>query len=94
MQNCLRDRSQKFIVNSFYSTRILVKYEVHQVSVLVPTLFFFNLFLCDTFILVDSEDIASYADNTLYSIRKNKYGVETKLEIVSIKLLNILAKKA
>ena len=44
MQNCLRDRSQKFIVNSFYSTRILVKYEVHQVSVLVPTLFFLTHF--------------------------------------------------
>ena len=53
---------------------------------------FFKLFLCDTFILVDSEDIASYADNTLRSIRKNKYGVENKLEIVSVKLLNIFAK--
>ena len=55
---------------------------------------FFKLFLCDTFILVDSEDIASYADNNLYSIRKNKYGVENKLEIVSVKLLNIFAKTA
>ena len=55
---------------------------------------FFNLFLCDTFILVDSEDIASYADNTLYSIRKKKYGVENKLEVVSVKLLNIFAKTA
>ena len=56
---------------------------------------FFNLFVCDAFILVDSEDIASYADdNTLYSIRKNKYGVENKLEIVSVKLLNIFAKTA
>ena len=55
----------------------------------------FNLLLCDAFILVDSEDIASYADdNTLYSIRKNKYGVENKLEVASIKLLNIFVKKA
>ena len=55
----------------------------------------FNLLLCDAFILVDSEDIASYADdNTLYSIRKNKYGVENKLEVASVKLLNIFVKKA
>ena len=40
MQSCLRDRLQKVKVNSFYSIRSLVKYEVHQVSVLVPTLFF------------------------------------------------------
>ena len=46
------------------------------------------------FILVDSEDIASYADNTLYGIRKNKYGVENKLETASVKLLNIFAKTA
>ena len=55
----------------------------------------FNLLLCDAFILVDSEDIASYADdNTLYSIRKNKYGVENKLEVASVKLLNIFVKNA
>ena len=55
----------------------------------------FNLLLCDAFILVDSEDIARYADdNTLYSIRKNKYGVENKLEVASVKLLNIFVKKA
>ena len=55
----------------------------------------FNLLLCDAFILVDSEDIASYTyNNTLYSIRKNKYGVENKLEVASVKLLNIFVKKA
>ena len=55
----------------------------------------FNLLLCDAFIPVDSGDIESYADdNTLYSIRKNKYGVENKLEVVSVKLLNIFVKKA
>ena len=65
MQSYLTDRYQKVKGNNSYSLWSLIKYGVPQGSILgrIP----FNIFLCDMFFLVDSVDIASYADDNSYA---------------------------
>ena len=64
---------------------IIAKHGVPQGSILGPILF--NIFLCDTFFMIDNIDIASYTDdNTPYSVGKSQCNIETKLQQASIKL--------
>ena len=54
-QSYLKDRYHRVKANSSYSLWSLIKYEVHQGSILDPILV--NIFLCGLFFLVDSVDI-------------------------------------
>ena len=66
----LKSRYQRVKINNFYSLQSLIKYGVAQGSILCPILL--NVFSCDIFLMIDTIDIASYADdNTPYSVGKN-----------------------
>ena len=78
-------RYQRVKINNSYSLWRLIKYGVPQGSILGPILF--NTFLCDMFFMIDTIDIASYADgNTPYSAGKHQCDLETKLQKASVKL--------
>ena len=48
---------------------------------------FFNTFVCDIFFMINTIDVASYADDkTPYSLGKKQCGVGTKLQKASVKL--------
>lgn len=58
------------IRNNSYSLWSLIKYGVPQGSILDPILF--SIFLCDMLFLVDSVDVASYADDNTYPLHFQK----------------------
>ena len=85
MHNYLTGRYQRIKVNNSYSLWSLIKHGVSQGSILGSILL--NIFLCDIFFMIDTTDIASYADdNTPYMIGKNQCDLETKLQEASVKL--------
>ena len=70
MHSYLTRRYERVKINNSYNLWSLIKYGVPEGSVLGPILF--NIFLCDMFFMIDTTDIASYADdNTPYSVGKN-----------------------
>ena len=67
----LVNRKQRTKVDSKYSSRAYTLEDVPQGSVL--GLLFFNIFLCDLFIIIGTAYFASYAgDNMPYVIKKAK----------------------
>ena len=68
MQSYLTDRYQEVKGNNSYSLWSLIKYGVPHGSILGRILF--NIFLYHMFFLVDSVDIASYADDNSYADAK------------------------
>ena len=66
----LKSRYQRVKINNFYSLQSLIKYGVAQGSILCPILL--NVFSWDIFLMIDTIDIASYADDNIpYSVGKN-----------------------
>ena len=70
MHSYLTGRYQRVKNNNSYSFSSLIKYGVPQGSILGPILF--NIFLCDMFFMIDTTEIAGYADdNTPSNVGKN-----------------------
>ena len=65
MHSYLTGRYQRVKNNNSYSFSSLIKYGVPQGSILGPILF--NIFLCDMFFMIDTTDIAGYADDNIPS---------------------------
>ena len=81
----LLDRKQRTKVNSKYSSWADILEGVPQGSILGPL--FFNIFLCDIFIIIDTTYFASYADhNTPYVVKNKITDVLHEFETVSKKL--------
>ena len=69
MHSYLTGRYHRVKINNSYILWSPIEHEVSQGSILGPLLF--NIFLCDMFFMIDTVDIASYADgNTPYGIGK------------------------
>ena len=72
MHSYLTGRYQRVKINNFYSLWSLIKHVVPQGPILGPILF--NIFLCEMFFMIDTIDIASYADdNTPHSVGKTQF---------------------
>ena len=81
----LLNRKQRTKVNSNYSLWIDILEGVPQGFIMEPR--FFNIFLCDPFIIIDATYFASYADdNSPYVVTNTATEVLHELEIVSKKL--------
>ena len=98
MHNELEDTYHRVKIKNSYSLRSLIKYGVplgilprFWVAHIIQYILLFNIFLCDMFFIfmINTKDIASYADdNTPYSVGKNRYNIETKLQKASVKGFN------
>ena len=75
----LKNRIQRTKMNSEYSYWEEIMFGVPQGS--IPGPLFFNIFLCDLFLIMKNTDIASYADdNTPYTTGNSIEEVIQKLE--------------
>ena len=75
----LKNRMQRTKINSEYSSWEEILSGVPQGFILGPLLL--NIFLCDLFLIMESIDIASYADdNTPYTTGNSMEDVIKKLE--------------
>ena len=75
----LLNRKQRTKVNSKYSSQVDISEGVPQGSILGPI--FFNIFLCDPFIIIDTTYFASYADdNSPYVVTNTATEVLHELE--------------
>ena len=75
----LKNRIQRTKMNSEYSSWEEIMFGVPQGS--IPGPLFFNIFLCDLFLIMKNTDIASYADdNTPYTTGNSIEEVIQKLE--------------
>ena len=75
----LKNRIQRTKINSEYSSWEEIMFRVPQGSILGPLLF--NILLCDLFLIIETIDIASYADdNTSYNTGDSIEEVIQKLE--------------
>ena len=75
----LKNRMQRTKINSEYSSWEEIMFGFPQGSILGPL--FFNIFLCDLFLIMENIDIASYADdNTPYTTGNLIQEVIQKLE--------------
>ena len=69
MPSYFTGRYQRVKISNSYSLYSSIKYGVSQGSILGPILL--NMFLCDMLFMIDTVDIANYADeNTPYSVEK------------------------
>ena len=75
----LKNRIQRTKINSEYTSWKEIMFRVPQGSILGPLLF--NILLCDLFLIIETIDIASYADdNTSYNTGNSIEEVIQKLE--------------
>ena len=81
----LSNRKQRTRINNSYSTWMEIVFGVPQGSILGPLLF--NIFLADLFFIVNSTDIANYADgNTPYATANDIDSLIASLEEASMSL--------
>ena len=93
MHRYLTGRSHRIKINNFYNLWKLIKHEVPHSLSFSPTLFI--VFLCDMFFMIDTTDIASYANNNNpYRLAKNQSDLKSKLQKASVKLPNVSMKMA
>ena len=84
----LSNKKQRTRINNSYSTWIEIVFGVLQGSILGP--FLFNIFLANLFFIVNSKDIANYADdNTPYATANDIDGLIASLEEVSKSLFTL-----
>ena len=85
----LSNRKQRTRINNSYSTWMEIVFGVPQGSILGPLLF--NIFLADLFFIVNSTDIANYADgNTPYATANDIDSLIASLEEASKSGLTII----
>ena len=78
----LTNRKQRTKAETSYTSREDIKHGVPQGSILVTI--FFNIFICDMFLMLDHTYFASYADdNTPYTINENVEEVIRNSEQIS-----------
>ena len=82
LHDYLSNRKQRTRINNSYSTWMEIVFGVPQGSILGPLLF--NIFLADLFFIVNSTDIANYADgNTPYATANDIDSLIASLEEAS-----------
>ena len=80
VQNWLSNRKERTKINTEYSSREEILFGVPQGSILGPLLF--NIYLCDTFLIMNNTEVASYSDNNM------PYAVGNNIEELIVKLQN------
>ena len=67
IQNYVSDRRQRTKITTEYSSWVEILFGVSQGSILLPLLF--SIFLCDLLLIINNNELASYADDgTTYAI--------------------------
>ena len=77
-------KKQRVKINEVFNSWKDIEYASPQGSILGP--FFINMHLCDLFYFLENLDIASYAGDTIYTVKENKEPVINALETSSLLL--------
>ena len=86
LHNYRTNRNQRVKIDITFSSWEEISFGVPQASILGPLSF--NIFLCNLFLFIKDNDIASYADvNTPYTVHKKTEKIIKVLENTSIDIL-------
>ena len=85
LHNYLTNRKQRVKIDRTFSSWEEILFGVPQDPILGSLLF--NIFLYGLFLFINDTDIASYVDNTPYTVDKNPKKIIKVLEHISVDLL-------